>query len=94
MVLARPRARSTTEINTKNSLYPQVFHRTIGGRVRKITAAEQFKPRNLETFDPVNQEYNRASPATIHTQGTPQDCSHTTISKVKQRTNSYQWSRR
>jgi hypothetical protein len=48
---------------------------------------ERFVPQNLESFDPVTQEYNRASPATIHMQRTPQDCKHTTTSKAKQRTN-------
>jgi hypothetical protein len=31
----------------------QAFHRTPDGRIQKITAGEQFKPRILESFDPV-----------------------------------------
>jgi hypothetical protein len=45
----------------------QVFHRTPGGRVQKITAGEQFKPRILKSFDPVTQELYREHPATILT---------------------------
>jgi hypothetical protein len=65
-VLARPRARSTTEINSENNLYPQLSHQTPVDRVREITAGEQFEPRNLESFDPVTQELYRYLPAMIH----------------------------
>jgi hypothetical protein len=37
----------------------QVFHRTTGGRVQKITAGERFKPRTLESFDLATQEQYR-----------------------------------
>jgi hypothetical protein len=61
-----------SEIDDKNWIEEQfislqAFHRTPGGRIRKITAGEQFKPRTLESFDPVTQESYRGSPATIHT---------------------------
>jgi hypothetical protein len=45
----------------------QAFHRTPGGRIRKITAGEQFKPRIIESFDPTTQELNQDLPVTIHT---------------------------
>jgi hypothetical protein len=48
-------------------MFSQSFHRTPGGRVREITAREQFKLRALESFDPATQESYRGSPATIHT---------------------------
>jgi hypothetical protein len=44
----------------------QSFHRTLGGRVREITAEERFEPRILESFYPVTQELYRLLPATIH----------------------------
>jgi hypothetical protein len=43
----------------------QAFHRTPGGRVREITAGVQFGQGNLESFDPVTQEQNRLSLASI-----------------------------
>jgi hypothetical protein len=67
-VPARPRAGSKTKIKTKNNLYPQAFHRTPGGRVRKIAAGEQFEQRILKSFDPVTQELYRYLPATIPNQ--------------------------
>jgi hypothetical protein len=57
---------TTSEINDKNQI--KKLHRTPNGRVQDTTAGEQFKPRNLESFDPVTQELYRLLPATIHTQ--------------------------
>jgi hypothetical protein len=53
--------KTTCEINDKNwieeqFISSQVFHRTPGGRVRKITTGEQFEPRTRESFDPATQE--------------------------------------
>jgi hypothetical protein len=53
-------SKTTQEINDKNRLEKQfissqAFHRTPGGRVRETTAGELFRPRILETFDPVAQ---------------------------------------
>jgi hypothetical protein len=53
-------SKTTREINDKNRLEKQfissqAFHRTPGGRVRETTAEERFRPRILETFDPVAQ---------------------------------------
>jgi hypothetical protein len=64
---------STCKIDDKNRIEEQfissqAFHRTPGGRVRETTVGEQFKPRILETFDPVTQEIYWLHPATIHTQ--------------------------
>jgi hypothetical protein len=50
----------------KQFISSQVFHQTPGGRVREITAGEQFEPRNLESFDLVTYELYRYLPATIH----------------------------
>jgi hypothetical protein len=49
------------KIDDKNQLEKQfisskAFHRTSGGRVRKITAGERFEPRILESFDLMTQE--------------------------------------
>jgi hypothetical protein len=57
-------SKTTCEIDDKNRLEKQfissqAFHRTPGGRVREITTGEQFKPRNLESFDPTTQELYR-----------------------------------
>jgi hypothetical protein len=73
------------KIDSKNSLYPQIFHRTPGGRIREITVEEQFKLRNLELFDPVAREQHRLLPATIHTQ-----TKHTS-SKETQNANRRSW---
>jgi hypothetical protein len=56
--------KNTCEIDDKNRIKEQfissqVFYRTTGGRVQKITTEEQFESRILEYFDPVTQEYNR-----------------------------------
>jgi hypothetical protein len=61
-----------SEIDDKNRIEKQfissqAFHRTPGGRVREITAGEQFKLRTLESFDSATQESYRGSPAMIHT---------------------------
>jgi hypothetical protein len=53
-------SKTTREINDKNQLKKQfisskAFHRTPGGRVRETAAGERFRPRILETFDPVAQ---------------------------------------
>jgi hypothetical protein len=40
-------------------MYSQTFHRTPDRRVQKITVEEQFKPQNIESFDPVTQELYR-----------------------------------
>jgi hypothetical protein len=62
----------TCEIDNKNRIEEQFissqsFHQTPGGRVREITAKEQFKPRILESFVPTTQELYRHLPGTIHT---------------------------
>jgi hypothetical protein len=49
------------EIDDKNwieerFISSQAYHRTPGGRVREITAGEQFEPRILKSFDPATQE--------------------------------------
>jgi hypothetical protein len=54
-------SKNTCEIDDRNQIKDQfislhAFHRTSGGRVRKITAKERFQPRILESFDPVTQE--------------------------------------
>jgi hypothetical protein len=59
----------TCEAGNKNRLKKQympseAFHRTSGGHVREITVRVQFEPLNLESFDPVTQDYNRASTCT------------------------------
>jgi hypothetical protein len=56
-------SKTTQEIDDKNQLEKQfissqAFHQTIGGRVCEMTAREQFRPRILETFDPVAQEHH------------------------------------
>jgi hypothetical protein len=66
-------SKTTCEIDDKNRLEKQfissqAFHRTSGGRVWKITAEKQFRPRILESFDPVTQELYRLHPITIYTQ--------------------------
>jgi hypothetical protein len=65
-------SKTTSKIDDKNwiekqFIYSQTFHRTPGGRVQKTTAGERFKPRILESFDPVTQDQYRASPTTIFT---------------------------
>jgi hypothetical protein len=57
-------SKTSCEIDDKNQLEKQfissqVFHRTPGGRVQKITVREQFEPQNLESFDPVTQDLYR-----------------------------------
>jgi hypothetical protein len=57
-------SKTSCEIDDKNQLKKQfissqVFHRTPGGRVQKITVKEQFEPRNLKSFDPVTQDLYR-----------------------------------
>jgi hypothetical protein len=72
MVLARPRVRSTTEINLKNNLYPlRHFTEHLVGAFEK-SSWERFELRNLESFDPVTQELYRLLPATIHNNPTTQ----------------------
>jgi hypothetical protein len=56
--------KNTCEIDDKNQLKKQfissqTFHRTSGGRIQEFTVGERFKPRILESFDLVTQEYNR-----------------------------------
>jgi hypothetical protein len=63
-------SKNMCKIDDKNQIktqfiFSQSFHRTLGGRVREITAGEQFEPRTLKSFDPLTQESHRASPATI-----------------------------
>jgi hypothetical protein len=65
-------SKTTNEINDKNWLKKQfipsqAFHRTTGGHIREITSRKPFEPQILELFNPVAQESNWASPATIHT---------------------------
>jgi hypothetical protein len=65
-------SKTTCEIDNKNRIEEKVissqaFHRTPGGRVREITAEEQFEPRILESFVPATQELYRHLPGTIHT---------------------------
>jgi hypothetical protein len=53
-------SKTIREIYDKNRLEKQfissqAFHRTPGGRVRETTVGERFRPRILETFDPVAQ---------------------------------------
>jgi hypothetical protein len=64
-------SKTTYEIDDKNQTKKQFISsqpllRTPDGRVRKTTAGEQFKPQNLEFFDPVTQELYRLLPAKIH----------------------------
>jgi hypothetical protein len=66
---------TSCKINDKNQLKKQfissqAFHRTPGVRAQEITVGDRFEPRILESFDPVTQEHNRASPA--RTETTPQ----------------------
>jgi hypothetical protein len=66
-------SKNTCEIDDRNRIKEQyicshAFHRTTGGSVRKVTVEEQFKPRILETFDPVTQKLYRHLPVTIHTE--------------------------
>jgi hypothetical protein len=54
-------SKTMTEIDDKNwikeqFMFSQVFHRTPGVCVQKITEGEQFKPRIIESFDPMTQE--------------------------------------
>jgi hypothetical protein len=63
-------SKTTSKTDDKNQIKnrfisPQIFHRTHGGRVQKITAGEQLKLENLELFDLVAQELYRLHPATI-----------------------------
>jgi hypothetical protein len=60
------------EIDNRNQLEKQfislqAFHRTAGGRARRITTGERFEPRILESFEPATQELYRDLPAMIHT---------------------------
>jgi hypothetical protein len=72
-------SKTLCKINDRNQLRKQfissqTFHRTLGGRVRKITAKDQFKPRNLESFNPVTQESYRhrfLQQSTSHTSKNP-----------------------
>jgi hypothetical protein len=55
-------SKTTSEIENENRiekqfLYSQPFHRTPGGRIQEITAGEQFKLENLESFDPATQSH-------------------------------------
>jgi hypothetical protein len=66
-------SKTMSEVGDKNRIEEQfissqVFHRSPGGRVREITAGEQFKPRILESFDPMTQEFYRQLPTMIHTE--------------------------
>jgi hypothetical protein len=67
-------SKTSSEIDDRNQtekqfISSQAFHRTPGGRVQKITAGVQFKPRILESFDPATQEQYRFHPASNpHTQ--------------------------
>jgi hypothetical protein len=52
----------TSEIDDENQIEKQfmssqAFHRTTDRRIQKITAEERFKPRPLESFEPVTQEW-------------------------------------
>jgi hypothetical protein len=65
-------SKTSCEIDDRNQLKKrfissQAFHRTPGGRIRKTTTGEQFKPIILESFDPVTQELYQHLPAIIHT---------------------------
>jgi hypothetical protein len=65
-------SKTTSEIDNKNQLEEQfitsqVFHRTPGGHVQKITVGEKIEPQILELFNLVAQESNQASPAMIYT---------------------------
>jgi hypothetical protein len=65
-------SKTTCEIDVKNwieeqFISSQAFHRITGGHVQKITAVERFKPRNLESLDPMTQELYRYLPAMIPT---------------------------
>jgi hypothetical protein len=53
---------TTCKIDDKNRLEKQfissqTFHRTPDGRVQKTTMGERFRPRILETFNPMAQEH-------------------------------------
>jgi hypothetical protein len=63
-------SKTTSEIDDENRIEKQfmssqAFHRTPGTRIRETTVGEQFESRNLELFDPVDQEYDRV-PAPIN----------------------------
>jgi hypothetical protein len=63
-------SKTMNEIGNKNRLKEQfissqIFHRTLGVRVRKITVGEQFEPQIIEPFDLVTQELYRLLTATI-----------------------------
>jgi hypothetical protein len=45
----------------KRFISSQAFHRTPGGRIQKTTTEEQFKPKIIESFDPVTKEGTSAS---------------------------------
>jgi hypothetical protein len=65
-------SKTSCEIDNRNQLEKrfissQAFHRTPGGRVRKTTTGEKFKPIILESFDPATQELYRHLPTIIHT---------------------------
>jgi hypothetical protein len=60
---------NTCKIDNENRLEEQfissqAFHRTLGGRVREITARVHLRLRKLELFDPVAQDQHRLTPET------------------------------
>jgi hypothetical protein len=57
-------SKTTSEIDDKNQIKnrfisSQTFNRTPDERVQKITTKVQFKPQNLESFNPMTQYYYR-----------------------------------
>jgi hypothetical protein len=62
MVLVRPPVRLTTKNDSKKQfISSQAFHRTPVERIQETTAEKRFRPRILESFDPVAQEHYRDS---------------------------------
>jgi hypothetical protein len=66
-------SKTTSKIDDENQiekqfLSSQIFHRTPGGCVRRITVEKRFELDNLESFDLVTQELYRESLARNFTQ--------------------------
>jgi hypothetical protein len=84
-VLVRPDEGSTTKTRLKNSLSPlRHFTKQLVGVFGKLPWENDLDHKSSRLSIRWLNTTSGESPATIHTQGTPQDCTHTTISKVKQ----------
>jgi hypothetical protein len=56
--------KTTSEIDDKNRIEEKFissrsFHQTTGERVQETTTGEQFKPRNIKSFDPTTKKLYR-----------------------------------